>query len=65
MTPTVEPPLCSETFAFILCVFSVIISSGAGAEMRRTLAAFSGMIGVTGLPVLRPLARHHGKSTST
>jgi len=37
------------SFAFILGVFPLVIASGAGAEMRRTLgtAVFSGMIGVT------------------
>ncbi len=37
------------SFAFILGVLPLVISSGAGAEMRRTLgtAVFSGMIGVT------------------
>jgi multidrug efflux pump len=37
------------SFAFILGVVPVIVSRGAGAEMRRTLgtAVFSGMLGVT------------------
>jgi multidrug efflux pump len=37
------------SFAFILGVFPLVIASGAGAEMRRTLgtAVFAGMIGVT------------------
>ena len=37
------------SFAFILGVVPLMISSGAGAEMRRTLgtAVFSGMLGVT------------------
>jgi multidrug efflux pump len=37
------------SFAFILGVLPLIISRGAGAEMRRTLgtAVFSGMLGVT------------------
>jgi multidrug efflux pump subunit AcrB len=37
------------SFAFILGVFPLVVASGAGAEMRRTLgtAVFSGMIGVT------------------
>jgi multidrug efflux pump len=37
------------SFAFILGVLPLILSRGAGAEMRRTLgtAVFSGMIGVT------------------
>jgi hypothetical protein len=37
------------SFAFILGVVPLIVSEGAGAEMRRTLgtAVFSGMLGVT------------------
>ena len=37
------------SFAFILGVVPLILSSGAGAEMRQTLgiAVFSGMLGVT------------------
>jgi hypothetical protein len=37
------------SFAFILGVLPLILSRGAGAEMRRTLgtAVFSGMLGVT------------------
>ncbi len=37
------------SFAFILGVVPLIVSSGAGFEMRRTLgtAVFSGMLGVT------------------
>jgi multidrug efflux pump len=37
------------SFAFILGVLPLVISQGAGAEMRRTLgtAVFAGMIGVT------------------
>ena len=37
------------SFAFILGVVPLVISEGAGAEMRRTLgtAVFSGMLGVT------------------
>ena len=37
------------SFAFILGVVPLVISDGAGAEMRRTLgtAVFSGMLGVT------------------
>ena len=37
------------SFAFILGVVPLMISQGAGAEMRRTLgtAVFSGMLGVT------------------
>jgi multidrug efflux pump subunit AcrB len=42
-------PILMTSFAFILGVFPLVISHGAGAEMRRTLgtAVFSGMIGVT------------------
>jgi multidrug efflux pump subunit AcrB len=42
-------PIVMTSFAFILGVFPLVIASGAGAEMRRTLgtAVFSGMIGVT------------------
>ena len=37
------------SFAFILGVLPLVVSVGAGAEMRRTLgtAVFSGMLGVT------------------
>ena len=37
------------SFAFILGVVPLVLSEGAGAEMRRTLgtAVFSGMLGVT------------------
>ncbi len=37
------------SFAFILGVVPLVLSAGAGAEMRRTLgtAVFSGMLGVT------------------
>jgi multidrug efflux pump len=42
-------PILMTSFAFILGVFPLVISSGAGAEMRKSLgiAVFSGMIGVT------------------
>jgi multidrug efflux pump len=42
-------PIIMTSFAFILGVFPLVIGTGAGAEMRRTLgtAVFSGMIGVT------------------
>ncbi len=42
-------PIVMTSLAFILGVLPLIISTGAGAEMRRTLgtAVFSGMIGVT------------------
>jgi multidrug efflux pump len=42
-------PIIMTSLAFILGVLPLIISTGAGAEMRRTLgtAVFSGMLGVT------------------
>jgi multidrug efflux pump len=42
-------PIVMTSFAFILGVLPLVISEGAGAEMRRTLgtAVFAGMIGVT------------------
>ena len=42
-------PIMMTSFAFILGVVPLIISAGAGSEMRQTLgmAVFSGMLGVT------------------
>jgi multidrug efflux pump len=42
-------PIIMTSFAFILGVVPLIVSTGAGAEMRRTLgtAVFGGMLGVT------------------
>jgi len=42
-------PIIMTSLAFILGVLPLVIASGAGAEMRRTLgtAVFAGMIGVT------------------
>ncbi len=42
-------PIIMTSFAFILGVVPLLLSAGAGAEMRRTLgtAVFSGMLGVT------------------
>jgi multidrug efflux pump len=42
-------PILMTSFAFILGVVPLIVSHGAGAEMRRVLgvAVFSGMLGVT------------------
>jgi multidrug efflux pump len=42
-------PIMMTSFAFILGVVPLVISTGAGSEMRRTLgtAVFSGMLGVT------------------
>jgi multidrug efflux pump len=42
-------PIIMTSFAFILGVIPLVVSTGAGAEMRRTLgiAVFAGMLGVT------------------
>ncbi|NCT46378.1 MAG: hydrophobe/amphiphile efflux-1 family RND transporter, partial [Paraglaciecola sp.] len=42
-------PILMTSFAFILGVVPLVLASGAGAEMRRSLgvAVFSGMLGVT------------------
>ncbi len=42
-------PIMMTSFAFILGVVPLVLASGAGSEMRRTLgmAVFSGMLGVT------------------
>ena len=42
-------PIIMTSFAFILGVVPLVLSTGAGAEMRRALgiAVFSGMLGVT------------------
>jgi multidrug efflux pump len=42
-------PILMTSFAFIFGVIPLIVASGAGAEMRRSLgtAVFSGMLGVT------------------
>src|SRR5213075_2787494 len=42
-------PILMTSFAFILGVVPLLISAGAGAEMRRALgtAVFAGMLGVT------------------
>src|SRR5439155_10830285 len=42
-------PIIMTSFAFILGVLPLVITQGAGAEMRRTLgtAVFAGMLGVT------------------
>jgi multidrug efflux pump len=42
-------PILMTSFAFVLGVVPLVLASGAGAEMRRSLgtAVFSGMLGVT------------------
>ncbi len=42
-------PIVMTSFAFIAAMMPLVLSEGAGAEMRRSLgtAVFSGMIGVT------------------
>jgi multidrug efflux pump len=42
-------PILMTSFAFVFGVIPLVIASGAGAEMRRSLgiAVFSGMLGVT------------------
>src|SRR5438067_6872311 len=42
-------PIIMTSFAFIFGVIPLMVSEGAGAEMRRTLgiAVFAGMLGVT------------------
>ncbi len=46
-------PIAMTSFAFILGVVPLVIATGAGAEMRRSLgtAVFSGMLGVTAFGV--------------
>jgi len=46
-------PILMTSFAFILGVVPLMLSKGAGAEMRKTLgtAVFSGMLGVTAFGV--------------
>jgi multidrug efflux pump len=67
-------PIVMTSFAFILGVAPLVLGTGAGAEMRRSLgtAVFSGMIGVTVFGVfLTPvfyfvlmwLGRNHGEPT--
>jgi multidrug efflux pump len=47
-------PILMTSFAFILGVVPLVISEGAGAEMRKALgtAVFFGMLGVTFLGIL-------------
>src|SRR5205085_11420222 len=42
-------PILMTSFAFVLGVVPLVVATGAGAEMRRSLgtAVFSGMLGVT------------------
>jgi len=42
-------PILMTSFAFIMGVFPLVVSQGAGAEMRQSIgvAVFSGMLGVT------------------
>ncbi len=42
-------PILMTSFAFIIGVIPLVVASGAGSEMRRSLgiAVFSGMVGVT------------------
>jgi multidrug efflux pump len=42
-------PIIMTSFAFIIGVIPLMVATGAGAEMRRTLgvAVFAGMLGVT------------------
>ncbi|MGF1449363.1 MAG: efflux RND transporter permease subunit [Opitutales bacterium] len=47
-------PILMTSFAFILGVLPLVVASGAGAEMRRSLgtAVFGGMLGITLLGLL-------------
>ncbi|MEM7621349.1 MAG: multidrug efflux RND transporter permease subunit [Pseudomonadota bacterium] len=64
-------PILMTSFAFILGVIPLVVSTGAGAEMRQALgvAVFSGMIGVTvfGLiftPIFYVISRKFGDYVS-
>ena len=65
-------PILMTSLAFIMGVVPLVLSSGAGAEMRHAMgvAVFSGMIGVTffGLlltPVFYVLVRKFSKKKSS
>jgi multidrug efflux pump subunit AcrB len=47
-------PILMTSFAFILGVVPLVVSTGAGAEMRQSLgtAVFAGMLGVTAFGLL-------------
>jgi multidrug efflux pump len=61
-------PILMTSFAFILGVVPLVLATGAGAEMRKTLgiAVFSGMLGVTAFgifftPVFYSVVRWFGE----
>jgi multidrug efflux pump subunit AcrB len=63
-------PILMTSFAFILGVVPLVIATGAGAEMRRSLgtAVFAGMLGVTAFgvfltPVFYYVLQWFGKET--
>jgi multidrug efflux pump len=65
-------PILMTSFAFILGVVPLVLATGAGAEMRRTLgiAVFSGMLGVTAFgvfftPVFYSVIRWFTERTTT
>jgi multidrug efflux pump len=65
-------PILMTSFAFILGVVPLVLATGAGAEMRRTLgiAVFSGMLGVTAFgifftPVFYSVIRKFTESKET
>ena len=65
-------PILMTSFAFILGVVPLMIATGAGAEMRRTLgtAVFAGMLGVTAFgifltPVFYYVIMRHSKLAAT
>jgi multidrug efflux pump len=65
-------PILMTSFAFILGVVPLVLATGAGAEMRKTLgiAVFSGMLGVTAFgifftPVFYSVIRKFTEKKST